>query len=265
VLLALAAALSAVSRRGDARHPPATSHPPIHEPRPSFADSFSDGTPDFARLDSTNDRDAFRRWFSFLAEVQYFSTAARRPPEIVDCAALVRYAYREALRKHDSAWAASARLPLLPSLDSVSKYAFPHTPLGPALFRLRPGPFLPADLQAGAFGQFANADALHRFNTFLVTRNLVAAEPGDLLFFRRPAAHMPFHTMIFIGPSQISIPSTQAVYLVYHTGPGAGGAGDIRRLSTSELLHYPDPQWRPISANPFFLGVFRWNILRTGS
>ncbi len=46
------------------------------------------------------------------------------------------------LRSHDGNWTASSRLPLIPSLESVRKYSFPHTPLGAALFRVREGPFL---------------------------------------------------------------------------------------------------------------------------
>jgi uncharacterized protein len=260
VLLALAGALITVCF-GSAGHrePP---HARVAAPqRISFTDSAGDGTPDFLRLDTSYDREAFRRWFAFLAEVQYFSAASARPAEIVDCAALVRYAYREALRRHDTAWAASARLPLAPSLGSVEKYSFPHTPLGSGLFRLRRGPFLADDLESGAFGQFANAESLYRFNTFFVSRNIAAAQQGDLLFFRRPAEHMPFHTMIFIAGSQIAEDTHR--WVVYHTGPSAGDPGEIRRLSMPQLLRYPDPQWRPVAANPYFLGVFRWNILRS--
>ncbi len=36
------------------------------------ADSAGDGTPDFLRLDDPDDQRAFRRWFTFLAETQYF-------------------------------------------------------------------------------------------------------------------------------------------------------------------------------------------------
>ena len=54
------------------------------------ADSAGDGTPDFLRLDDPDDQRAFRRWFTFLAETQYFEPAERRPAEIVDCAALHR-------------------------------------------------------------------------------------------------------------------------------------------------------------------------------
>jgi uncharacterized protein YfaT (DUF1175 family) len=50
--------------------------------------------------------------------------------------------------------------------------------------------------------------------------------------------------------------------VVYHTGPDRGSAGEIRRVTLAELLDHPDARWRPISANPNFLGVYRWNILR---
>ena len=39
--------------------------------------------------------------------------------------------------------------------------------------------------------------------------------------------------------------------------------GEIRRLTVEELMRFPQPEWRPIAANPSFLGVSRWNILRT--
>lgn len=227
------------------------------------ADSFADGTPDALRLDDEADQVAFRSWFTFLAEVQYFTPAAQRPSEIVDCAALVRYAYREALRRHDANWAATAQLPLVPPIESVQKYNFPRIPVGPALFRVRAGPFQPADLSNGAFAQFANAEALRRFNTFFISRDVSRAKPGDLLFFRQPAIQMPFHTMIFIGMSQVE--QSKARFIVYDTGPDRGRSGEIRRLTVEELLHYPDPRWQPRSTNPSFLGVFRWNILRTTS
>jgi uncharacterized protein YfaT (DUF1175 family) len=213
----------------------------------------SDGTPDSIRLDDPADQQAFRRWFTFLAEVQYFIPTEQRPAEIVDCSAFVRYAYREALRNHDSAWSNESRLPLVPAIESVRKYNYPHTPLGAALFRVRPG-------TPGAFAQFANAETLARFNTFRVSRDIRRARPGDLLFFRQPVEHMRFHTMVFVGPSQIE--PAGIPYIVYHTGPDGAAAGEIRRLSLDQLLHFPDPRWQPREANPSFLGVFRWNILK---
>lgn len=227
---------------------------------PQTTDSASDGTPDFMRLDDQVDQEAFRRWFTFLAEVQYFIPAAERPAEIVDCSALLRYAYREALRAHAAGWTEEARLPLVPAIEPIRKYNFPHTLLGAALFRIRPGAYTPADLTNGAFAQFANAETLARSNTFRVSRDVRRARPGDLFFFRQPVEHMRYHSMVFVGRSQIE--RSTVPYVVYHTGPDGATAGEIRRLSLDQLLHFPDPRWQPREANPSFLGVFRWNILK---
>ena len=42
--------------------------------------------------------------------------------------------------------------------------------------------------------------------------------------------------------------------LVIEIGPGQG--------ALTELLAHPQPEWRPLSSNPNFMGVYRWNILR---
>ncbi|HEX3748818.1 MAG TPA: DUF1175 family protein [Bryobacteraceae bacterium] len=225
---------------------------------PDWHDSLDDGTPDFLRLDDQHDREAFRRWFTFLAEAQYFQAAANRPAEIDDCAALIRYAYREALHVHDDAWTGSARLPLVPPFDSVAKYQYPHTLLGAALFRVRPGPLRPADAADGAFAQFADAEALWRWNCHLVSRQLSAAQPGDLLFYRQ-LGRESFHSMIYLGPSQIANDGKR--YLVYHTGPDGSDPGEIRRPTVDELMQFPRSEWRPLASNPNFLGVYRWNIM----
>lgn len=241
--------------------------PPVEaqlESLPFTRDSAQDGTPDFLRLDDDHDRQAFRRWFTWLAEAQYFQPPAGRPAEIQDCAALIRYAYREALHAHDSAWAATAHTPLIPGFDSVTKYAYPFTPLGAALFRVREGSFAPSDLDVGedggAFAQFADVRTLYRLNTHLAGRVLSAAVPGDLLFFRQESGAEPYHSMIYLGQSQIRNDGRR--YILYHTGPSGSDPGEIRRLTVEELLRFPQPEWRPISANPSFLGVSRWNILR---
>jgi len=223
----------------------------------THADSFRDGTPDYLRLDTETDRRSFRRWFTYLAEEQYFQDAANRPPEIKDCAALIRYAYREALHAHETGWAEGARLPIVPAISPVSKYQYPYTPLGAALFRIDEGPYYASDLSR-AFSQFADAHTLWRYNTHLVGRDLDSAAPGDLLFYRQDAEH--FHSMIYLGESQLR--KDGARYVVYHTGPEGTDPGEIRRRSLVELLRFPEPEWRPLRANPNFLGVFRWNILR---
>ena len=224
------------------------------------ADTAGDGTPDILRLDAPEDQQAFRRWFTFLAEAQYFAPSAARPAEIADCAALIRYAYREALRQHDSRWASEALLPVVPAFESVAKYQYPYTPLGAALFRVKPGRFYAGELMSGAFAQFADAQTLQRFNTYFVSRDLARALPGDLFFFRQDSEHLPFHSMIYLGSSQISRDDLR--YVVYHTGPTGADPGEMRRLSIAQLQAFPDPRWRPSVSNPAFLGVYRWNILR---
>ena len=221
-----------------------------------MTDALEDGTPDFLRLDHPADRDAFRRWFTWLAEAQYFQAPDQRPVEIDDCAALLRYAYREALRVHDPGWPAAARIPVVPAFEPVRKYRYPHTPLGPALFRVRSGSFRATDLSDGAFAQFADAKTLWRLNCHRVSRRLAAAQPGDLLFFEREGA--AFHSMIYLGPSHFTRDGRR--YLVYHTGD----PGEMRRFTVEEMLQFPRAEWRPLESNGSFLGVYRWNILCPG-
>jgi uncharacterized protein len=227
------------------------------------SDTYSDGTPDFLRLHSTQDRQAFRAWFISIAEHQA-DQPAQLPPEINDCAALLRFAYREALHVHDESWLSAHALES--SAPSIRQYAYPLTPLGANLFRVRPGPFFSADLDNGSFAQFADAQTLMQDNTYLVGRDLRLARPGDLIFYRQleqdspydvpgtPRYHSPFHSMIFCGERGV----------VYHTGPINHGKGEMRRLQLSDLLHHPDARWRPLNENANFLWFYRWNILREG-
>ena len=222
---------------------------------PPWNDSYGDGTPDFLRLDAA-DRLAFRSWFAFLAEAQYFTN--QPPAEIDDCAALIRFAYREALRRHDGAWASALRLPAIPPMPAVAGYSYPRTPLGANLFRVRAG----AEMSPDAFGQFADAEVLRTLNAQFVSRDLRRARPGDLLFYRQGSQRLPYHAMIFVGPSQITAGNER--WIVYHTGPDGSRAGEIRRVTVNELMRHPDARWRPVPQNRAFLGVYRWNILRGG-
>jgi hypothetical protein len=254
LMVFLAAVLSACAGGGG--------RPPVRSggAAPAMTDLDGDGTPDFLRLDRESDRRNFRLWFTFLAEVQYFRAPEEVPREIDDCAALIRFAYREALREHDGAWASALGLASMPPVPPVEKYRYPFTPLGAGLFRVRPGPFAPGDAANGAFAQFADARTLWRLNTHAAGREAGHAEPGDLLFFEQSGQDLPFHAMIYIGPSQIE-PDAER-WIVYHTGPSGDDAGEIRRKSLGELLRHPEPRWRPLPGNGRFLGVWRWNILR---
>ena len=202
-----------------------------------------DATPDFLSLDSASDREAFRAWFTAIAEYQAVRPPQELPGEIVDCAALLRYSYRGALHLHTADWLMENKLEALAYLPSVRKYAYPRTPLGSALFRVRPA--APDEDARSSFAEFADAKTLWQLNTFFVSRDVRMARPGDLLFFR-----------------QLEQSSPESDILVYHTGPNGKQPGEMRRTSVSELLQHPSPRWRPSPGNSNFLGVYRWNILR---
>ena len=196
-----------------------------------------------ARQLETADQDAFRLWFTFLAEAQYFRPHAELPAEINDCAALIRYAYREALGRHDDAWRNGLRLRMVPSFPSVRER------LGANLFQTG----------ADSFAQFADAKTLRRWNTYFVSRDVTSTQAGDILFYQQLSQGMPFHTMVWLGARKED--GSRGPWLLYHTGPSGNDPGEIRRISVQEMMRHPDPKWRPVPGNQNFLGVHRWKIL----
>jgi len=230
---------------------PHTAWPPANQ----WTDRFADGTPDFLRLSDPADQAAFRRWFTLIAEYQAIRPGADVPAEITDCASLLRFSYREALKRHDDTWFLSTGIEVAALPGEIRAWRYPETPLGASLFRVRPGSFEPADVANGAFAQFADARTLVERNAYFVSRDVRQAQPGDLLFYRQFGQSSPWHSMIVTR-----IDGQTAV--VYHTGPDHGQRGELRRVLLAELLDHPQPQWRPLAANPNFLGVYRWNILR---
>jgi uncharacterized protein len=221
----------------------------------AWGDRFGDGTPDFLRLTDPADQAAFRRWFTLIAEYQAIRPPSEVPSEIADCASLLRYSYRETLKRHDKSWFQTTKIEVPASPGEIRAWSYPHTPLGPTLFRVRPGAFEPDDVSNGAFAQFADAKTLVERNAYFVSRDVRAALPGDLLFYRQFGQSSPWHSMIVVR-------SGAATEVVYDTGPDHGQPGELRRVLLSELLDHPQPQWRPLAGNPNFLGVYRWNILR---
>lgn len=230
-------------------------------------DTLGDGLPDSVRLTRPEDRTTFVRWLGFLAESQFYVSSSSASAEIHDCAGLVRFAFHNALMAHNASWGASTEIAPIarttgkqPDFGDLREFVYPDWALGVNLFRTRAGPLAPGDLDSGAFAQFADAATLLHYNTYFISRDVRAARPGDLLFFFQPGQNEPYHCMLFVGRSNFQ-PQYED-WIVYHTGDLNGQSGEVRELELLVLMHHPDPRWRPLAANPRFLGVYRFELLR---
>jgi uncharacterized protein YfaT (DUF1175 family) len=199
------------------------------------------------QLADESDRAAFRSWFALLADAQF----ERRAPDVTDCAALVRFAFREALRAHTPEWARRVGLPFNPGFPDVrsAPAAGPH---GWPLFLISPG--LPP-----RYGEFADARTLVALNARPLGRNVSSLATGDLLYFRQPGQSQPDHLMVFVGRSLFDPDGHD--WVVYHTGPLDDGDGEVRKVALHDLQRHPAARWRPLESNPRFVGVFRLKVL----
>ena len=189
------------------------------------------------RLADETDRAAFRGWFVLLADAAFY----RPPPEVVDCAALVRYAMREALRPHTAEWLRLARLPVAPALPEVQRgdpspstagcrcSASPRTPLP----RWRSSP-MRARWSAGTRGSSR-------------ARSRTRA-PGTCCTIASSNNASRTISWSSSGPSQLDRSADD--FLVYHTGPDDQGPGEIRKVRMADLLQHPAPRWRPGAVQP---------------
>jgi uncharacterized protein len=209
-------------------------------------DLDSDGFPDAAELVTGADRDAFRSWFVRIASSQFLKRTYGWNRKERDCAGLIRFAYREALRKHDAEWQRRYGIIIDKNLPDIQRFHYPDIPvIGDRLFRVRAdGDF------AGAFAAFADTGTLLALNTVLVGRDLQEARAGDILFFYNELnGEAPYHSMI------VADNDGGEVTVIYHTG-----TGDILKMVPvsylkNSRLFYPAP-W-----NRVFLGVYRFRIL----
>ena len=225
-------------------------------------DSDNDGIPDVAELRTFQDRDSFRRWFTSISEIQFYQLSDQWNSEQRDCAGLVRFAMREALRRHDRAWFQKMGKAYEAVASDVVAFDLDHNPLGEKIFRADFGSFQESDLRNGRFSEFADGRALKNFNTTFVSRDRREAQPGDLLFYYQPwVQKFPYHVMIFLGAPRIA-PNGAQDWVVYHTGSSATDDGTVKKVELSVLDHHPDPRWRPVENNKNFLGFYRLKILQ---
>lgn len=201
------------------------------------------------RLADDSDRAAFRSWFVLLADAQF----ERPSPDVTDCAALVRFAMREALRPHTPAWKQTVALPFSPQFPEV-RSAPRGSSNGLPLFQVGPG-------ATPRYAEFADARTIVSRNTVALGRDVTRARPGDLLYFRQPRQTQPDHLMVFVGRSNFESGGTD--WVVYHTGPSHDDPGEVRKARVATLRQHPSARWRPVSENPAFVGVFRLAALVT--
>jgi len=230
--------------------------------RTELSDSDNDGIPDVAELRTYQDRDSFRRWFTSIAEIQFYQLSDQWNAEQRDCAGLARFAIREALRRHDRIWFQKMGPGYETVASDVGEFNLDNNPLGEKIFRTDFGSFHESDLRNGRFSEFADGRSLKNFNSFFVTRDRRQAQPGDLLFFYQPwVQKFPYHVMIFLGPGRVA-PNGAPDWVVYHTGSSPIDKGTVKKVELSVLDRHPDPRWRPLESNKNFLGFYRLKILQ---
>lgn len=243
------------------KNPSTSDHLSSLNPSAISLDSDNDGIPDSAELQSFMDRENFRRWLSLIAEVQFYRLSKEWNAEQRDCAGLVRFAWREALRRHDRAWFQKMGPGYNSIAPDVARYNLEQSPLGEKLFRTNFGSYREGDLTTAAFSEFADARTLKSFNARFVSRDRQSAQPGDLLFFYQPwVQKFPYHVMIFLGDSKVS-DEHSSDWVVYHTGASPTDEGTVKKVELSVLDHHPNPRWRPVETNSNFLGFYRLKIL----
>jgi uncharacterized protein len=209
------------------------------------SDIDNDGFPDEAELADEADRSAFIGWFVRVAESQFLKRNYSWNANERDCAGLIRYAYREALKVHDEQWQKRSGIVVDKNLPDVKRFNYPGVPrLGEKIFKTGKGR---AD-DAKTFGSFADAGTLLRYNVFFVSRKISDARKGDLLFFNLESAESPYHSMIITD-------TRNDMQLVYHTG-----RGDIVKRVSLSYLKASGP-FAVDESNSRFLGVYRFNIL----
>lgn len=228
----------------------------------TLEDSDGDGFPNTMELTARSDRESFRKWFTAIAEMQFYQLSDAWNVEQRDCAGLVRFAMREALRSHDRLWFQKMGAGYEAIAPDVQAIKLERSVLGEKLFRVDYGTFKKSDLPENKFSEFADARTLKNYNATYISRDRMQAEPGDLLFYEQAfAQRFPYHVMIFLGKAREANEGASD-WVVYHTGASPNDAGTLKKVRLSVLDQHPDQRWRPVENNKNFLGFYRLKILQ---
>lgn len=216
------------------------------------SDFDCDGFPDCAELTSFEDRENFREWFTSIAETQYYKISNTWESIHHDCAGLIVFAYKEALKKHDNIWFKDFISLTNRNTPDIEAFNYPDIPiLGEKLFRISNGNYTAGD-ENKLFFASSTANILYNFNLIFSTFNPEDAIPGDILIYKDTDSEaMPYHSMILLENHRV----------IYHTGPIDNKEGEVRMVKLADLEKHPDKKWHPSTDNPNFCGVYKWKIL----
>lgn len=183
---------------------------------------------------SARQSELFRSWF-----LRIVAEELRRGPSPRwvhrDCASLVRFAVGETLRLHDEKWRKASGMG--------------NNPLPPELILLPEQNLLRNrwKTHAGDYQAYVSAIGLVQGNTVFVSRSILEARPGDLLFFDQGDDQ---HLMIWTDDG-----------VAYHRGTILPGDNGLRAVSLQQLLNWKDSRWQPRLENSNFVGVYRFSFL----
>ncbi len=259
ILVACFTLTSCNSNSTEAQTPAEKSHAPSK--RALLADTNRNGIPDGAEIRSYEDRENFRDWFTAIAEYQFYKQSEAWNPEQRDCSGLVRFAWREALRKHDRLWFQKMGAEYESVAPDVAAYNLEDGVLKERLFRTKDGLFNKSDLTDGTFQEFADAASVMKYNAVFLGKDRSRLKRGDLVFYFQPFVQKyPYHVMIFVGEARTNNESARD-WVVYHTGTSADDKGVVKKVRLDTLDQHPDPRWRPVVNNKNFIGYYRLKIL----
>jgi hypothetical protein len=198
---------------------------------------------------NNKDSKSFNLWFSNII-INIFNENMHIPNNYSDCAGLIRYAYKEALKKHDQYWLNINNYNGF-IYEDVKKFNYPDVPF------VKTNIFLIDENihNKNSYSNFASARYLIEYNMKYLGKNMINAKTGDVLAYFHPNdVEYPYHLMIYIEQNKQK-------YVIYHTGPISNENPGELRLTKIENLKYADPSWIANKENKNFLGYYRFKIL----
>jgi len=195
------------------------------------------------------DSESFSLWFKSII-INIFKENIKVPESYSDCAGIIRYAYKESLKKHDQEWISKNNFKSN-IYNDVGKYNYPDIPfIKEKIFLIDKN-----IREINSYSNFASARYLIEYNMKNIGKNIDNAVSGDILAFFHPYdIDFPYHLMVYIQQKENN-------YVIYHTGPlSESNPGELRLVLVDDLK-YADPTWIVEDKNNNFLGIYRFKII----